>query len=157
VLRRLVTICAYFDVERIAYDRWRIEDLLQLMSEYDISLPEMVGFGQGYKDMGPAVDEFERRLLGLAPEQDVIDLDPADWEVIESETVETLRHDGNPVMTWCAGNAVIVSDPANNRKADKAKATGRIDGIVASIMAVGISSKAAGPSGKSIYDEGAGI
>lgn len=157
VLRRLVTICAYFDVERIAYDRWRIEDLLQLMSEYDISLPEMVGFGQGYKDMGPAVDEFERRLLGLAPEQDVIDLDPADWEVVENETVETLRHDGNPVMTWCAGNAVIVSDPANNRKADKAKATGRIDGIVASIMAVGISSKAAGPSGKSIYDEGAGI
>lgn len=157
VLRRLVTICAYFDVERIAYDRWRIEDLLQLMSEYDIALPEMVGFGQGYKDMGPAVDEFERRLLGLAPEQDVIDLDPTDWEVIESETVETLRHDGNPVMTWCAGNAVIVSDPANNRKADKAKATGRIDGIVASIMAVGISSKAAGPSGKSIYDEGAGI
>ncbi|MNC78057.1 hypothetical protein D3C75_1301810 [compost metagenome] len=60
-------------------------------------------------------------------------------------------------MTWCAGNAVIVSDPANNRKADKAKATGRIDGIVASIMAVGISSKAAGPSGKSIYDEGASI
>ena len=157
VLRRLVTICAYFDVERIAYDRWRIEDLLQLMSEYDISLPEMVGYGQGYKDMGPAVDEFERRLLGLAPEQDVIDLDPSEWEEIESETVETLRHDGNPVMTWCAGNAVIVSDPANNRKADKAKATGRIDGIVASIMAVGISSKAAGPSGKSIYDEGAGI
>ena len=157
VLRRLVTICAYFDVERIAYDRWRIEDLLQLMSEYDIALPEMVGFGQGYKDMGPAVDEFERRLLGLAPEQEAIDLDPSEWEVVDSETVETLRHDGNPVMTWCAGNAVIVSDPANNRKADKAKATGRIDGIVASIMAVGISSKAAGPTGKSIYDEGAGI
>ncbi|MNG07022.1 hypothetical protein D3C84_903070 [compost metagenome] len=60
-------------------------------------------------------------------------------------------------MTWCAGNAVIVSDPANNRKADKAKATGRIDGIVASIMATGISGKAAGPSGKSIYDDGVGI
>ncbi|UHG95310.1 terminase large subunit [Pseudomonas sp. 7-41] len=160
VLRRLVTITTYFGVERIAYDRWRIEDLLQLMSEYDITLPEMVGFGQGFKDMGPAVDEFERRLLGLAPEEEgegVIDLDPTEWELVESETVETLRHDGNPVMTWNAGNAVIVSDPANNRKADKAKATGRIDGIVAAIMATGISGKAAGAGGTSIYDEGVGI
>lgn len=157
VLMRLVKICAYFDVERIGYDRWRVEDLLQLMADEDISLPEMVGFGQGFKDMAPAVDEFERRLLGRADEQGVIDLEPADYEVIETETVETLRHDGNPVMTWCAGNAVIVCDPANNRKADKAKATGRIDGIVASIIAVGTSIKSAGPSGKSIYDEGAGI
>lgn len=157
VLLRLVKICAYFDVERIGYDRWRIEDLLQLMADEDITLPEMVGFGQGFKDMAPAVDEFERRLLGQSPEQEVIDLAPSDYEVIEPEVVETLRHDGNPVMTWNAGNAVIVSDPANNRKADKAKATGRIDGIVASIIAVGTSIKSAGPSGKSIYDEGAGI
>lgn len=157
VLMRLVKICAYFDVERIGYDRWRAEDLLQLMTDEDITLPEVVPFGQGFKDMAPAVDEFERRLLGREPENDVIDLDPADYELVQSETVETLRHDGNPVMTWCAGNAVIVSDPANNRKADKAKATGRIDGIVASIIAVGTSMKSGGPSGKSIYDEGAGI
>ena len=157
VLLRLVKICAYFDVERIGYDRWRVEDLLQLMADEDVTLPEMVGFGQGFKDMAPAVDEFERRLLGRLPEQDVIDLDPADYQVIDNETVETLRHDGNPVMTWCAGNAVIVSDPANNRKADKAKATGRIDGIVASIIAIGTSTKAGGPSGTSVYDEGVGI
>ena len=73
-------------------------------------------------------------------------------------TIETLRHDGNPVMTWCAGNAVVTSDPANNRKADKSKATGRIDGIVAAIMATGISGAvSAGGNGKSIYDEGVGI
>ena len=65
VLRRMQTICAYFDVRKIAFDRWRIEDLLQLMTEHDITLPPMVGFGQGYQSMGPAVDEFERRLLGL--------------------------------------------------------------------------------------------
>jgi phage terminase large subunit-like protein len=157
VLMRLVKICAYFDVERIGYDRWRAEDLLQLMTDEDITLPEVVPFGQGFKDMAPAVDEFERRLLGRESESDVIDLDPSEYELVQSETVETLRHDGNPVMTWCAGNAVIVSDPANNRKADKAKATGRIDGIVASIIAVGTSMKSGGPSGKSIYDEGAGI
>lgn len=161
VLRRLQKICDYFEVSRIAYDRWRIEDLVQLMSEHDITLPEMVPFGQGFKDMGPAVDEFERRLLGLPEERPVTDLDSDDFEVVsevfEPDEVETLRHDGNPVLTWNAGNAVIVADPANNRKADKAKAIGRIDGIVAAIMATGISGKSAGPVGTSIYDEGAGI
>jgi hypothetical protein len=76
------------------------------MDEHDIALPEMAPFGQGYKDMGPAVDEFERRLLGLAQTKaTTIDPDVEDAEIIAESTVETLRHDGNPVMTWCAGNA----------------------------------------------------
>ncbi|MDZ4305592.1 MAG: Terminase large subunit [Pseudomonas shahriarae] len=159
VLRRLVTICEYFGVRKIAYDRWRIEDLKQLMDEHDIALPEMAPFGQGYKDMGPAVDEFERRLLGLAQTKaTTIDPDVEDAEIIAESTVETLRHDGNPVMTWCAGNAVVTADPANNRKVDKAKAIGRIDGIVGAVMSVGISnSVSASDSGKSIYDQGVGI
>ncbi|MGV6473496.1 terminase large subunit [Azotobacter vinelandii] len=161
VLRRLQTICDYFEVRQIAYDRWRIEDLRELMSEHGIVLPEMVGFGQGFKDMGPAVDEFERRLLGLPPESEgeVIDLDPDDYQLLacEAPEVETLRHDGNPVLTWNAGNAVTVSDPAGNRKVDKARAIGRIDGIVAALMATGISGSAAGDGGSSIYDEGVGI
>lgn len=160
VLRRMQTICAYFDVQQIGYDRWRIEDLLQLMNEHDISLPEMKGFGQGYQSMSPAVDEFERRLLGLAEQAPAIDLSPDDWALVSeaaAEVVETLRHDGNPVLTWCAGNAVITSDPAGNRKVDKSKATGRIDGIVAAVMATGISGSGPAGGGTSIYDQGVGI
>lgn len=160
VLRRMQTICDYFQVDKIAYDRWRIEDMRQLMSEYDITLPELVEFGQGFKDMGPAVDEFERRLLGMVALPPDEEGDAAEFfdDVSFRAAAEPLRHDGNPVMTWCAGNAVIVSDPANNRKADKAKATGRIDGIIASIMATGISGAASsGSSGSSIYDEGVGV
>lgn len=160
VLRRMQTICSYFQVDKIAYDRWRIEDMRQLMSEYGITLPELVEFGQGFKDMGPAVDEFERRLLGmleLPPEEEGGSGEFFD-DGLPATVVESLRHDGNPVMTWCAGNAVIVSDPANNRKADKAKATGRIDGIIAAIMATGISGAvSSGSSGSSIYDEGVGV
>ena len=160
VLRRMQTICSYFQVDKIAYDRWRIEDMRQLMSEYGITLPELVEFGQGFKDMGPAVDEFERRLLGmleLSPEEEGGSAEFFD-DGLPATVVESLRHDGNPVMTWCAGNAVIVSDPANNRKADKAKATGRIDGIIAAIMATGISGAvSSGSSGSSIYDEGVGV
>lgn len=160
VLRRLQTICDFFQVDKIAFDRWRIEDMRQLMTEYDITLPELVEFGQGFKDMGPAVDEFERRLLGISELPADEDGDAGEFfdDALPVEAVESLRHDGNPVMTWCAGNAVIVSDPANNRKADKAKATGRIDGIIAAIMATGISGAvSSGSSGSSIYDEGVGV
>jgi len=115
VLRTLSEVAAQYDLQKIAYDRWRIEDLKMLISDEGISLPPLVGFGQGYKDMAPAVDEFERRLLN-----------------------DHVKHNGNPVMTWCAANAVVTADPANNRKIDKSKATGRVDGIVAAVMAVGI-------------------
>ena len=47
-----------------------------------------------------------------------------------------LRHGGNPVLTWCISNAVVTSDPAGNRKLDKSRATGRIDGAVALAMAL---------------------
>jgi len=159
VLRRLQTICDYFEVHQIAYDRWRIEDLRELMNEHGITLPELTPFGQGFKDMGPAVDEFERRLLGTVAEPDVLDLDPCDYQLVprEAAEVETLRHDGNPVLTWNAGNAITVSDPAGNRKVDKQKAIGRIDGIVAAIMATGISGAGSVSSGTSIYEEGTGI
>lgn len=149
VLRRLQKICSYFQVLKIAYDRWRIEDLQQLMVEHGIELPPLEKFGQGYQDMGPAVDEFERRLLGIVEMDD-------DGTPVATE-VETLRHDGNPVMTWCAGNAVTTSDPANNRKVDKTKARGRIDGIVAGLMATGISAGGRPSGARSIYDEGVGI
>ena len=150
VLRRMVAICEAFTVLKIAYDRWRIEDLQQLMIDYSITLPPMVAFGQGFTSFGPAVDEFERRLLGISTPNTITG---------ETETdIETLRHDGNPVMTWNAGNAVIVCDAANNRKVDKSKAIGRVDGIVAAVMAAGISSGGLINNGKSIYEEeGVGI
>jgi phage terminase large subunit-like protein len=38
----------------------------------------------------------------------------------------------------CAANAVVTSDPAGNRKLNKAKAAGRIDGMVSLTMAFGV-------------------
>jgi len=40
-------------------------------------------------------------------------------------------------MTMCAGNAVTVTDGAGNRKLSKEHATGRIDLMVAAVMAAG--------------------
>jgi len=116
-------VASLYDLQELAYDRWRIEDFKRICDDEGIALP-LVPFGQGFKDMAPAVDEWERLLVG-----------------------RLVRHDGNPVMTWCAANAVLVSDPAGNRKYSKEKATGRIDGVIATVMA----------AGRSLTGEGQGV
>lgn len=114
ILQKLSAMCEFFDVTACAYDRWRIEDLISMASDDGISLPPMIPFGQGYKDMSPALEEFERMLLN-----------------------NEIAHPGHKILTMCAGNAVTDEDGAGNRKLDKQKATGRIDLMIASVMAVG--------------------
>jgi len=48
-----------------------------------------------------------------------------------------LKHNGNPVMKWEIGNTAVEQDAADNLKPSKKKSTERIDGVVASIMALG--------------------
>ncbi|MGM0927539.1 MAG: terminase large subunit [Pseudomonadota bacterium] len=115
VLHQLVDLAERYDLQAIGFDRWRVADLIALIDDEGLSLPPLVEVGQGFKDMSPAVDEFERRLVN-----------------------GEMRHQGHPVMTWCAANAIYSEDPAGNRKVDKKKATGRVDGIVAALMATSL-------------------
>lgn len=87
------------------------------------------GMGQGFVSMAAPVREFERRLLG-----------------------KKLHHGGNPVLRWMADNVAVRTDPADNKKPDKAASQGKIDGIVALIMALDRAMRASG-NGKSVYDE----
>lgn len=128
VIHRLAEIGSQFDLVVIGYDRWRIEDFKQQLSNEGVEL-NMEGFGQGFKDMAPAVSEFEAMLLDVK-----------------------IKHNGNPCLTWNAANAVVVSDPAGNQKLAKDKSTGRIDGIVGGVMAVGMSIKPS-DNGPSVYEE----
>ncbi len=48
-----------------------------------------------------------------------------------------LRHENNPVLRWMASNVSLETDAAGNLKPSKKKSTERIDGIVATIMALG--------------------
>lgn len=52
-----------------------------------------------------------------------------------------MAHGDHPVLSMCAANATVIRDPAGNRKLDKAKSTGRIDGMVALTMAMGVASR----------------
>lgn len=98
-------------VAEAPYDRWKIEEFKAACDQVGVSL-ELVEFGQGFKDMGKAVDSLEIAL-----------------------TDNLMRQNGNPVLRWCAANAVVITDPAGSRKFDKAKQTKRMDGILAGSMA----------------------
>jgi phage terminase large subunit-like protein len=114
VAREIVEILADCNVVAVAFDRWRFDLLKKEIDELGFVLP-LVPFGQGFKDMAPAIDSLETILLN-----------------------EQLAHGGHPVLTMCMANARVEKDAAGNRKLNKAKATGRIDGAVALAMAVGV-------------------
>ena len=114
VARDIGAICAGLDIGKIGFDRWRMDRMKQAMERQSVDLP-LEPFGQGYVSMSPALDALEADLLK-----------------------EVVRHGGHPVLAMCAANAVAVPDPAGNRKLDKSKATGRIDGMVALAMAEGV-------------------
>jgi phage terminase large subunit-like protein len=111
-LRFLASCQERFDLRVLRYDRWRIEDLKTLAADDGIMLP-LEPHGQGYKDMGPAVESFETAILN-----------------------RTLYHPNHPILNWNAANARTIKDPTGARKVCKVKSTGRVDGIVAALMAV---------------------
>lgn len=117
-----------FNILGLAYDRWRIDLLIKELDKMDIETYQgelgegdglrLIPWGQGFKDMSPAIEELEESIIQ-----------------------NTLEHGGNPVLTWNFSNAAASSDPSGNRKLDKQKARFRIDGAVATVMAKGLKSR----------------
>ena len=105
-------------VGKIAFDRWNMQHLKPWLLNAGFServiKDKFVGFGQGFKDMSPALRDLESIILE-----------------------KKLRHGDHPVLMMCASNAVIDRDPAGNRKLSKKRSTGRIDGMTALVMAFG--------------------
>lgn len=120
------------NVAGIAYDRHRFKTLEKKFADLEepVELP-FVEWGQGYVSMAPAMDAAEIEFLN-----------------------GRIVHDGNAVMRMCAANAVVIKDPAGNRKLDKSKSTGRIDGMQALVQMIGLASVPLDEEdGPSIYEK----
>jgi len=117
----MAEILSGLDVHAIAFDRWRIDVLKRELDRIGLALP-LVPWGQGFKDMAPALDALEAELLNAR-----------------------IAHGMHPVLTMCAANATTTKDPAGGRKLDKSRSTGRIDGMQALAMAIGIAQTADAP------------
>jgi phage terminase large subunit-like protein len=121
IARRIAELSGDYRLMTLAFDRWRINDLQRELDAIGCEVT-LIPHGQGFKDMTPAVDVVERLVVQ-----------------------QRIRHGGNPVLATCVANAVITRDPAGGRKLDKAKSTGRIDGLVAMAMAFSIALIMKGP------------
>lgn len=115
-----------FNIREIAFDRWGAVQMVQNLEGMGFTV---VPFGQGFKDMSPPTKE----LMKLTLEQ-------------------KLAHGGHPVLRWNMDNIFIRTDPAGNIKADKEKSTEKIDGAVATIMALDRAIRCGNDNGVSVYD-----
>lgn len=115
----LLDFCQSHNVKKIAFDRWGMKYLKPWLLAAGFTEEHITEifeeFGQGFQSMSPALRDLESALLA-----------------------EKVRHGNHPVLAMCAANAVVTTDPAGGRKLNKAKAAGRIDGMVALTMAFGI-------------------
>ena len=115
-----------FHIKEIAFDRWGAVQMVQNLEGLGFTV---VPFGQGFKDMSPPSKE----LMKLTLEQN-------------------LAHGGHPVLRWMMDNIFVRTDPAGNIKPDKEKSTEKIDGAVATVMALDRAIRNGGSSG-SVYDD----
>ena len=137
IAKCIADLCGRYRVRAMAYDRWRMLDVLRefdrigfpawkesLKQEDPLALNQrgdglrLVPWGQGFRDMAPAIDALESAIIE-----------------------RKLIHPNNPCLNWNMANAVAVTDPAGGRKLDKDKARFRIDGAVALAMLMGLRSR----------------
>ena len=81
------------------------------------------------------------------------DMSPPTKELMKLTLEQKIAHGGHPVLRWMMDNIYIRTDPAGNIKPDKEKSTEKIDGAVATIMALDRSIRNGSNTGGSVYDE----
>lgn len=110
VRKRINELQKQFFIRAIARDRW---NATQITSQLQGDGFKMIDFGQGFRDMTGPAKELEKLVIA-----------------------QQLRHAGNPVLRWNAANVTVETDAAGNLKPNKKKSSERIDGVIASIMAI---------------------
>lgn len=116
-------------VNRLEFDPYNATKLTQDLEEEGFNVSE---FSQAIGTISAPTKEFEKLVLS-----------------------GKLKHDGNPVMAWMLASCQIYYDANDNMKVHKGRsgANGRrVDGIVATINAIGGSMSEPDESNDSIYD-----
>lgn len=121
VAERIAEITMQVNLRSVAFDQYRIKYLEPELEEAGVTVP-LIAHGQGF---------YKAKNSGL-------------WMPHSIELFEELIDDAqivihaNPCLRWNAASAVLEADQKDNRIFAKKKSTGRIDGVVASAMAIGM-------------------
>ncbi len=120
VADRIGELTQKYDIRCIACDQYRIKYLEVELANQSVEV-ELIPHGQGF---------YKAQESGL-------------WMPRSIELFEEHLNSGeliirtNPCLRWNAASAVLEADQKDNRIFAKKKSTGRIDGVVASAMAIG--------------------
>ena len=127
ILRDILEINKQYQVKATAFDRFlAYNGIIQGLQEEGI---ESFEFGQGFLSRSNPTKELSIMTLG-----------------------GKIAHGGNPVLRWHMGNIEIKMDEADNIKIDKRKSREKVDGAVATVMALGVW-KAFDEGSDSVYEE----
>lgn len=123
-----------FNIKEVGFDPWKAVEIATQLEQEGL---KMIQMRQGHATLGPPSADLEHKVLK-----------------------KMIRHGDNPVLRWMASNTSVIRDENDNIRPDKgggedgkgrAKKRNRIDGIVATVMALGLAIQSKG-TGRSIYE-----
>ncbi len=114
IIAKIGELNSKYKIEAVAYDNWNSHHIAPQLVDEGL---ELIEFRQGFKSMNAPTKELEAAVMS-----------------------KKYEHFGNPVLRWMAGNAEVVTDPAENVKIikDKNRPEKKVDGIISNVMAVGL-------------------
>ena len=114
--RDIVDFAGQHQIKQVACDRWNATSTMTQLQGQGL---DVVGFSQSFSAMSSPCRLLETLVVS-----------------------GKVRHAGNPVLSWMAGNVALDEDANQNVRPSKRRSTEKIDGIVALVMALGIQSAA---------------
>ena len=105
----LLTECEDHGIEYIAHDPYQA---MQLAADFEENGLKPVKMPQNYSQFNEPIRSF-----------------------LQSLKEGRVTHDGDPLLSWCASNAVVVQDRTERWMFDKANSKEKIDPLVAAVMA----------------------
>ncbi|MCB6184276.1 terminase large subunit [Leeia sp. TBRC 13508] len=127
---QVIDDAAKFDIVEVGYDEWNAAKISVELTEAGLM---MVKLPQNFGNLSTPT----KKLEGLVLEKKI-------------------QHNGHPVLRWNAGNVTLLRDTNDNYRPNKKKSRERIDGVVATIMAINRAEMSVAPA-QSVYEMGVGI
>jgi phage terminase large subunit-like protein len=119
IVRDICELATQFDIQMLGYDPWGPANaMVQTLQAEGFPLEKLEKYRQSLAELASPTKELERLVIG-----------------------GMLQQNENPVLRWMASNVTVKQDESGNIRPDKGKSSDKIDGIVALIMALGLSMK----------------
>lgn len=147
IARRMGEIAETFDLQTIAFDRYRHKELEEDLADLGVDVP-MIEHPQGFRRSSQWLDSSGRQVKDERGKPVGNPL----WMPSSVQETETAIMEGriltpvHKVLRWNVAGVVMKEDDQGNFVPSKRKATGRIDGVVAAFMAIGAAKADIGPN-----------